>query len=68
MSLLPISKFQSSVRFLLDYIFLLRVRSQSEPAKNLNMAVQPKLKTNPADAVNQKAQEKKVSFQKGIRV
>ena len=48
-------------QFLLDFILLLLVRSRSEPAKNLNMDVQPKLKTNPADAVNQKARRRRKS-------
>ncbi|CAG8654410.1 unnamed protein product [Penicillium nalgiovense] len=53
---------KSSAQFLLDFIPLLLVRSQSEPAKNLNMDVQPKLKTNPADAVNQKARRRRKSL------
>ncbi|CAP79266.1 Pc09g00190 [Penicillium rubens Wisconsin 54-1255] len=53
---------KSSAQFLLGFILLLLVRSQSEPAKNLNMDVQPKLKTNPADAVNQKARRRRKSL------
>jgi hypothetical protein len=53
---------KSSTQFPLDFILLLLVRSQSEPAKNLDMDVQPKLKTKPADAVNQKARRRRKSL------
>jgi hypothetical protein len=53
---------ESSAQFLLDFIPLLLVRSRSEPAKNINMDVQPKLRTNPADAVNQKARRRRKSL------
>ena len=49
-------------QFLLDFILLLLIRSRSEPAKNLNMDVQPKLKTKPADAANQKARRRRKSL------
>ena len=57
-------KNQLSVRFLLNLILLLLIRSRSEPAKNLNMVVQPKLKTNLAEAVNQKARRRRNTLSK----
>jgi hypothetical protein len=53
---------KSSAQFLLDFILVLLVRCQSEPAKNLGMGGQPKLKTKPADAVNQKARRRRKSL------